>query len=67
MKHDASDDESEEENPEGDYTVYECPGLAPVSSSPLAENGVFFIESVFVRPECHEDLILAIFFSPSFT
>ena len=32
MKHDASDDESEEENPEGDYTVYECPGLAPVSS-----------------------------------
>ncbi|XP_045195835.2 neural proliferation differentiation and control protein 1-like [Mercenaria mercenaria] len=29
MKHDASDDESEEENEEGDYTVYECPGLAP--------------------------------------
>ncbi|KAL5012040.1 hypothetical protein ScPMuIL_010591 [Solemya velum] len=29
MKHDASDEESEEENEEGDYTVYECPGLAP--------------------------------------
>nr|UTK45888.1 neural proliferation differentiation and control domain-containing protein [Crepidula fornicata] len=29
MKHDASDDESEEDNVEGDYTVYECPGLAP--------------------------------------
>ena len=40
MKHDASDDESEEENPEGDYTVYECPGLAPVSSLQCIENGV---------------------------
>lgn len=29
MKHDASDEESEEDNVEGDYTVYECPGLAP--------------------------------------
>lgn len=29
MKPDASEDESEEENEEGDYTVYECPGLAP--------------------------------------
>lgn len=26
-----SEAESEEENEEGDYTVYECPGLAPVS------------------------------------
>ena len=25
------DGDSEEENDEGDYTVYECPGLAPVS------------------------------------
>lgn len=25
----ASDVDSEEENEEGDYTVYECPGLAP--------------------------------------
>jgi hypothetical protein len=32
MKHDASDEDSEEENEEGDYTVYECPGLAPVST-----------------------------------
>ena len=31
MKHDGSDEDSEEENEEGDYTVYECPGLAPVS------------------------------------
>lgn len=26
-----SDPESEEENEEGDYTVYECPGFATVS------------------------------------
>lgn len=26
-----TDVESDEENEEGDYTVYECPGLAPVS------------------------------------
>lgn len=32
MKHDASEEETDEENEEGDYTVYECPGLAPVSS-----------------------------------
>lgn len=24
---------SDEENEDGDFTVYECPGLAPVSSS----------------------------------
>ncbi len=30
MKQDGSDADSEEENEEGDYTVYECPGLAPV-------------------------------------
>ena len=29
-EHDGSEDDSEEENEEGDYTVYECPGLAPV-------------------------------------
>lgn len=28
---DASDYDSEEENEDGDLTVYECPGLAPVS------------------------------------
>ena len=27
------EDDFEEENEEGDYTVYECPGLAPVSIS----------------------------------
>jgi len=27
-----SEAESEEENEEGDYTVYECPGLASVST-----------------------------------
>jgi hypothetical protein len=27
-----SEAESDEENEEGDYTVYECPGLAPVST-----------------------------------
>lgn len=27
-----SDIETDEENEEGDYTVYECPGLAPVNS-----------------------------------
>lgn len=26
-----SDGDTDEENEEGDYTVYECPGLAPVS------------------------------------
>lgn len=26
-----SEADSDEENEEGDYTVYECPGLAPVS------------------------------------
>lgn len=28
-----SDIETDDENEEGDYTVYECPGLAPVSQS----------------------------------
>ena len=40
MKQDASEDESEEENEEGDYTVYECPGLAPVSYLPLYASGL---------------------------
>lgn len=31
--HNQSDPESDEENDEGDYTVYECPGLASVSSA----------------------------------
>ena len=35
MQHDASDYDSEEENEDGDLTVYECPGLAPVRSLTL--------------------------------
>ena len=27
---------SDEENEDGDFTVYECPGLAPVSKLPVA-------------------------------
>jgi hypothetical protein len=27
-----SEVDSDDENEEGDYTVYECPGLAPVSN-----------------------------------
>lgn len=45
MKHDASDDESEEDNVEGDYTVYECPGLAPVR--------FFFFLLNFLRQLCN--------------
>ena len=33
LNKDGSDVDSEEENEEGDYTVFECPGLAPVSDS----------------------------------
>ncbi|KAK3592405.1 hypothetical protein CHS0354_017735 [Potamilus streckersoni] len=44
MKHDASEDDSEEENEEGDYTVYECPGLAPAGemevTNPLFKEDV---------------------------
>jgi len=32
MNKDGSDVDSDEENEEGDYTVYECPGLAPVNT-----------------------------------
>lgn len=41
----ASDVDSEEENEEGDYTVYECPGLAPVSINFLFQcRKVIFIK-----------------------
>jgi len=33
-----SEAESEEENEEGDYTVYECPGLASVSTTMWISN-----------------------------
>jgi hypothetical protein len=32
-----SDNESDDDAEEGDYTVYECPGLAPVRFSPDIE------------------------------
>lgn len=35
-----SDVETDEENEEGDYTVYECPGLASVS---LSFGGAFLV------------------------
>lgn len=42
MNKDASDIDSDEENEEGDYTVYECPGLAPTGemevNNPLFGN-----------------------------
>ncbi|XP_071097228.1 neural proliferation differentiation and control protein 1-like [Haliotis cracherodii] len=44
MKHDASDEESEEENEEGDYTVYECPGLAPTGEMEV-KNPLFSDET----------------------
>ncbi|XP_014780641.1 uncharacterized protein LOC106876558 isoform X2 [Octopus bimaculoides] len=44
MKHDASDDESEDDNEEGDYTVYECPGLAPTGEMEV-KNPLFSDES----------------------
>lgn len=44
MKHDATDDDSEEENEEGDYTVYECPGLAPTGEMEV-KNPLFNDES----------------------
>ncbi|XP_013777255.1 uncharacterized protein LOC106461935 [Limulus polyphemus] len=40
----ASDMESEEENDEGDYTVYECPGLA-VTGEMEVQNPLFIDES----------------------
>jgi hypothetical protein len=33
MNKDGSEVDTDEENEEGDYTVFECPGLAPVSLS----------------------------------
>ena len=38
MNKDGSDVDSDEENEEGDYTVYECPGLAPVTMATLKRN-----------------------------
>ena len=40
-----SDADSDEENEEGDYTVYECPGLAPVSI-PFLQNSSILKNSI---------------------
>uniref|UniRef100_A0A0B7AJV9 Neural proliferation differentiation and control protein 1 n=1 Tax=Arion vulgaris TaxID=1028688 RepID=A0A0B7AJV9_9EUPU len=49
MKHDASEDDSEEDNVEGDYTVYECPGLAPTGEMEV-RNPLFRGEETPVTP-----------------
>jgi len=49
MKHDASDDDSEEDNVEGDYTVYECPGLAPTGEMEV-KNPLFRGDETPVQP-----------------
>lgn len=52
-----SDVDSEEENEEGDYTVYECPGLAPTGEmevkNPLFQDDVTPVSSpqVIKEPE----------------
>jgi hypothetical protein len=48
MKHDGSDEDSEEENEEGDYTVYECPGLAPTGE--MEVRNPLFSEETPVTP-----------------
>ncbi|GFU02013.1 neural proliferation differentiation and control protein 1 [Nephila pilipes] len=45
----ASDVDSEEENEEGDYTVYECPGLAPTGEMEV-KNPLFHDDSTPVSP-----------------
>lgn len=46
---------SDEENEDGDFTVYECPGLAPVSAPGGMEGGFCwrFLSSC-LRPCCQE-------------
>ena len=43
-----SEVDSEEENEEGDYTVYECPGLAPVSVAIALLYVGFFLSTACV-------------------
>lgn len=38
-----SDVESDDENEEGDYTVYECPGLAPVNNLYFNKNNKYIV------------------------
>lgn len=44
LKDNGTDDDSEEENEEGDYTVYECPGLAPTGEMEV-KNPLFSEET----------------------
>ncbi len=49
-----SDVESEDDNEEGDYTVYECPGLAPVRACVSPAQGVTKVqisETVFMNSQ----------------
>jgi len=48
MKNDGSEDDSDEENEEGDYTVYECPGLAPTGE--MEVKNPLFSEETPVTP-----------------
>ncbi|XP_013418648.1 neural proliferation differentiation and control protein 1 [Lingula anatina] len=48
MKHDGSEEDSDEENEEGDYTVYECPGLAPTGE--MEVKNPLFSEDVTPTP-----------------
>jgi len=48
MTKDGSDADSEEENEEGDYTVYECPGLAPTGE--MEVKNPLFSEETPVTP-----------------
>lgn len=47
-----TDVESDEENEEGDYTVYECPGLAPVSIFHRNASNGYYSTCIF---HTHED------------
>jgi len=48
LKDNGTDDDSEEENEEGDYTVYECPGLAPTGE--MEVKNPLFSEETPVTP-----------------
>jgi len=51
MNKDGSDVDSEEENEEGDYTVFECPGLAPTGE--MEVKNPLFSEETPVTPDTH--------------
>merc|ERR1712226_256830 len=51
MNKDGSDVDSEEENEEGDYAVFECPGLAPTGE--MEVKNPLFSEETPVTPDTH--------------